>query len=48
MPRFDSSGFESYEFQCSHCGATLAGIVDPYDDRLLLNLIVGPSHRLER
>ncbi len=35
-PHFDSHGFESYQFNCKHCGASLAGIIDPYDGTLLL------------
>jgi hypothetical protein len=36
FPRLDSSGFESYSFQCWNCGNTLAGIIDPFDGRLYL------------
>ena len=35
-PRFDSHGFESYQLNCKHCGASLTGIIDPYDGTLLL------------
>jgi hypothetical protein len=35
-PRVDASGFESYSFECVGCGVALAGVVDPYDDTLLL------------
>jgi hypothetical protein len=34
-PRIDSAGFESYSFECK-CGRSLRGIIDPYDDKLLL------------
>ena len=34
----DSCGFESYELECRRCGASLGGIIDPYDDELLLSL----------
>jgi hypothetical protein len=37
MAQFDASGFESYELECCQCGTSLAGIVDPYDDELLLS-----------
>ena len=37
VPQFDSSGFESYQLQCIHCGASFAGIIDPYDGELLLS-----------
>ena len=40
-PRIDSCGFESYSLDCMECGAPLAGIVDPYDDALLLAEIAG-------
>jgi hypothetical protein len=33
----DSSGFESYRLDCQECGATLAGIIDPADDVLILS-----------
>ena len=36
-PCIDACGFESYSFECKECGAALAGIVDPYDDTLLLS-----------
>jgi hypothetical protein len=35
-PHIDDCGFESYAFDCTQCGARLAGIVDPADDTLLL------------
>jgi C4-type Zn-finger protein len=37
VPHFDSHGFESYELDCSHCGASLTGIIDPFDGALLLS-----------
>jgi len=36
VPPFDSHGFESYVLDCKSCGASLTGIVDPYDGALLL------------
>lgn len=36
LPFIDECGFESYDFECTECGAALAGIIDPYDDALLL------------
>jgi hypothetical protein len=36
-PHFDSNGFESYELDCRHCGASLVGIIDPYDGTLLMS-----------
>ena len=32
----DACGFESYTFACKECGASLSGIVDPFDDALLI------------
>ncbi len=37
MPRIDACGFESYSLQCNECGVPFAGIVDPFDDTLLLS-----------
>jgi len=34
-PQFDSCGFENYFLKCG-CGAWLIGVIDPYDDALLL------------
>lgn len=36
-PFIDASGFESYALECNECGASLAGIVDPFDDMLLIS-----------
>lgn len=35
----DSAGFESYGFKCHACDAHLAGIVDPYDEAVLLSVL---------
>jgi hypothetical protein len=32
----DSCGFESYNLECKQCGTALVGIIDPYDDALLV------------
>jgi C4-type Zn-finger protein len=37
-PYFDECGFESYSIKCSACGSSLAGIIDPADDKLLLTV----------
>ena len=37
-PHIDECGFESYSFNCSASGSTLAGIIDPADDKLLLTV----------
>ena len=37
VPFIDSCGFESYSFTCRECAAPLRGIVDPFDDTLLLS-----------
>jgi hypothetical protein len=36
-PFIDACGFESYTLECNDCGASLAGIVDPFDDTLLIS-----------
>ncbi len=36
-PRIDACGFESYSLECKDCGTPFAGIVDPFDDTLLLS-----------
>ena len=35
-PFIDACGFESYTFACKECGASLSGIVYPFDDALLI------------
>ena len=35
-PFIDACGFESYTFACEECGASLSGVVDPFDDVLLI------------
>jgi hypothetical protein len=40
VPHFDNSGFESYAFNCNFCRASLAGVIDPYDEALLLSVVV--------
>ena len=39
IPQIDSCGFESYSFQCESCKSSLAGIIDPMDEELLVSLI---------
>jgi hypothetical protein len=43
VPRIDECGFESRSFECEKCGATLAGVIDPFDETLLLSEIVCPA-----
>jgi hypothetical protein len=33
----DSCGFENYRLECDECGIQFVGIVDPYDNALLLS-----------
>jgi hypothetical protein len=33
----DECGFESYGLECVACSAALAGIIDPFDDALLVS-----------
>lgn len=35
-PHIDSCGFENYFLKCNQCGVWLIGIIDPYDETLLL------------
>jgi hypothetical protein len=35
--QIDGSGFESYRLSCRACAVPLAGVVDPYDETLLLS-----------
>jgi hypothetical protein len=32
----DSAGFETYTLACVGCGSFFSGIIDPYDDALLV------------
>lgn len=37
VPQIDAYGFERYEVECVECETPLCGIIDPYDDALLLS-----------
>jgi hypothetical protein len=37
LAQIDGSGFESYRLSCPACAASLAGVIDPYDETLLLS-----------
>ena len=39
FPQIDSCGFESYFFQCDSCKTSLAGIIDPMNEELLVSLL---------
>ena len=39
FPRIDTCGFESYSFRCECCGSSIAGIINPLDDELLVSLL---------
>ena len=39
QPHIDTCGFESYTFLCEYCGSLLSGVVDPFDDQLLVSLL---------
>jgi hypothetical protein len=39
ISQIDSCGFESYSFQCESCKSSLAGIIDPMDEELLVSLL---------
>jgi hypothetical protein len=40
-PHIDSGGFENYFLKCNQCGSWLIGVIDPYDETLLLTEIEG-------
>ena len=42
-PQIDSSGFENYFLKCNQCGVWLIGIIDPYDEALLVTELKGES-----
>ncbi len=37
-PQIDECGFESYSLTCRACGSAIVGIIDPFDDKLLLTV----------
>jgi hypothetical protein len=37
VPHVDAHGFETYWLACGSCGASLAGVVDPLNNALVLN-----------
>jgi hypothetical protein len=39
---FDSQGFESYQMDCRSCRVSLDGIVDPFDEALLISVRAAP------
>jgi hypothetical protein len=39
QPHIDTCGFKSYTFICDYCSSSLSGVVDPFDDRLLISLL---------
>jgi len=38
IAQIDNCGFESYSFQCESCKSSLAGIIDPMDEELIVSL----------
>jgi hypothetical protein len=38
IPGLSASGLETYELECRQCGVGLVGVVDPWDDQVLLSL----------
>ena len=38
-PTIDRCGFETYSFRCTGCASSLAGIIDPSDDELVVSLL---------
>jgi hypothetical protein len=45
--RLDASGFECCELECRGCGASIVGMIDPYDGQLLLSLGANFSRGVE-
>jgi hypothetical protein len=39
--QIDACGLESFRLECTQCGASLAGVIDPYDDAVLLCALAG-------
>jgi hypothetical protein len=39
IPQFDSCGFENYFLQCESCQSSLAGVIEPINEELLISLI---------
>lgn len=37
IPVIDSSGFEVYRLQCDGCEGLLVGVIDPFDNKLLIS-----------
>jgi len=37
IPHIDECGFESYRFECRQCNVSLACIIDPRDESLLVS-----------
>jgi len=38
-PQIDACGFETARLECSQCDASLVGIIDPYDEAVLLSVL---------
>jgi hypothetical protein len=38
-PEIDDCGFETCRLVCSECRASLVGVIDPYDDAVLLSAL---------
>jgi hypothetical protein len=38
-PEIDACGFETCRLECTACTASLGGVIDPYDDAVLLSVL---------
>jgi hypothetical protein len=47
-PVIDACGFESYTLSCPGCGRSFSGIIDPYDDAFLAEVLDEPTESAER
>jgi hypothetical protein len=47
-PVIDASGFEAYTLSCIGCGKSFSGIIDPYDDAFLAEVVDEPAEPTKR
>jgi len=47
-PAIDACGFEAYTLSCPGCGKSFFGIIDPYDDAFLAEVVEEPAEPAKR
>ena len=47
-PVIDACGFEAYTLLCPGCGKSFSGIIDPYDDAFLAEVVEEPAEPAKR